>query len=610
MARRWSFFALGWALVLGGALIAHLVQTSSGVKVEDVRYAGRAGETLSGLLYVPPSATPQHPAPAVLVSHGFINTREMQSPFAIELSRRGFVALAMDMTGHGYSAGPMGIDGFGGPASLAYLRRLPFVDPANIGLEGHSMGGAPVMNAATAFPDGYRAIVLEGSTTQFFGAGAPATPSFPRNLAVVFGRYDEFAPLMWGRSKGADVGSSPKLEAIFGTSRPVVPGRLYGDVAAGTGRLLVIPLVDHPQEHFSSAGVGAAVDWFQRTLRGAARPAPPSDQIWFGKEIGTLVSFVGAVVLMLATFELALATPAFSPLAQSPEGGADGRRLRWALAFLLTAAVPALTFYPFMKWAPAIFFGPFAAAHAMPAALAAFPAQIVDQLVVWAVLTGLVGLVLSLAFRSGRPAFSHRRLRAAGAAASSVGMAYLALLVVDALFKTDFRFWVLGLKPLDTTRFGLFLAYLVPFTLFALMAFRGYAVSLPVKGESTATALAAGALAFSGGFIVLLAAQYLAMARTGLLLTPDEPLNTIIAFQFVPVLAVIGLIAAFAWRRTGDYVPGAFICALFLTWYVVSGTAIFPPTLAALAPPRAAPRAGAPNPAPPADVQPGRAKGP
>jgi hypothetical protein len=69
------------------------------------------------------------------------------------------------------------------------------------------------------------------------------------------------------------------------------------------------------------------------------------------------------------------------------------------------------------------------------------------------------------------------------------------------------------------------------------------------------------------------------MAMTGLLITPDEALNTIIAFQFVPILAVVGVIAAYTYRRTGDYAPGAFICALFVTWYIVAGTAIFPPTL-------------------------------
>jgi hypothetical protein len=46
MAGRWRLFALGWALALAGGLLAHLVQTAGGVRVEDVRYRGAAGDTL------------------------------------------------------------------------------------------------------------------------------------------------------------------------------------------------------------------------------------------------------------------------------------------------------------------------------------------------------------------------------------------------------------------------------------------------------------------------------------------------------------------------------------------------------------------------------------
>ena len=250
MARRFGLFAAGWALVLIGGLLAHLIQTSGGVKIEDVRFKGGVGENISALLYVPATATQAHPAPAVMLSHGFINTREMQSPFAIELARRGFVVLAIDMTGHGYSGGTLGVDGFGGPAALAYLHSLPYVDDNNVGLEGHSMGGAPTMYAATAEPDGYRAVVLEGTTTQFFGAGAPANPAFPRNLEVVFGQFDEFAPLMWGKAKGADVAWPAQAQGDPSASSlgPVVPGEVYGDIAATAPRsaALVNPPVDHP----------------------------------------------------------------------------------------------------------------------------------------------------------------------------------------------------------------------------------------------------------------------------------------------------------------------------------------------------------------------------
>jgi dienelactone hydrolase len=176
--RRWILFALAWALILGGGFLAHFVQTSNGaVEVTEVFFPAESGERISGLLYRPQGATAAAPAPGILVSHGYINTREMQSPFAIELSRRGYVVLAMDMTGHGYSGGIVGTDGFGGPAALRYLQSRPFVDKARIGMEGHSMGGGPVMAAAAEQPDGYRAIVLEGSTPGLLRAKAPAHPT-------------------------------------------------------------------------------------------------------------------------------------------------------------------------------------------------------------------------------------------------------------------------------------------------------------------------------------------------------------------------------------------------------------------------------------------------
>jgi dienelactone hydrolase len=598
MGKRWGLFALGWALALAGGLLAHLVQTSGGVSVTDIRYPGEDGVTFAALLYVPATASAQHPAPAVLASHGFINTREMQSPFAIELARRGFVVMAMDMAGHGASGGVLAEQGFGGPAALKYLRALSYVDSANIGLEAHSMGGSAVMSAATAMPDAYRSVVLEGSTTAFLGAGAEGTPTFPRNLEVVYGQFDEFAPLMWQVAKGADIDRSKRLMAIFGTSTPVVPGRVYGDIGAGTARELINPPIDHPQEHFTSAGVGAAVDWFQRTLSGEARPLPPDRQIWFWKEVGTLVGFIGCVTLILGTFALVLAAPGFTELAAQPQPAATRRDARWWLTFAVTTSLPALTFYPLMKIAPVVFFAPFALTRTLPVALGVFCQQITNQLAVWAIGTGVIGLVLGLVLRRAKPAFHHRWLRGLAAAAVSVGMGYLALVVVDLVFKTDFRFWVLGLKPLDARRFVDVLIYLPFFAVFFLLSLRTFCAGLPVAGEREQAALVFGGLAMALGFAVMLAAQYASMAATGLLLTPDEPLNTIIAFQFVPLLFVIGVIAAFTYRRTGDYAPGAFICALFITWYIVAGTAIFPATANAFAPPRPAAPAHAASGAP------------
>ena len=139
------------------------------MRVEDIRFTGSGGTRMSALLYVPRNATAATPAPGVLAVHGLINSREMQDGFAIEFARRGYVVLALDMTGHGYSAPPAFANQWGGPDGLRYLRSLPFVDKANIGLEGHSLGGAAVLSAALALPDGYRSLILVGSTTGITG---------------------------------------------------------------------------------------------------------------------------------------------------------------------------------------------------------------------------------------------------------------------------------------------------------------------------------------------------------------------------------------------------------------------------------------------------------
>ncbi|HET6972276.1 MAG TPA: hypothetical protein VFH92_14200, partial [Phenylobacterium sp.] len=67
--------------------------------------------------------------------------------------------------------------------------------------------------------------------------------------------------------------------------------------------------------------------------------------------------------------------------------------------------------------------------------------------------------------------------------------------------------------------------------------------------------------------------EYATLFRTGFLATPTEPLNVIVAIQFVPLLGVIGVVGAWTYRRTNSYVPGALICALLISWYVTSGTA-------------------------------------
>jgi len=566
MKKNWGLFVAGWVLILGGSFLAHRIQTAGGVAVTDIRFPGDSGVTMSGLLYTPSGAAAaagQQRHPAVLVSHGYINTREMQSPFAIELSQRGFVVLAMDMTGHGYSRGRVGSQGYGGPAALRYLRSLPNVDTLNIGLEGHSMGGGPILAAAVRAPNDYRAMVLEGSAPGVFGGKSTAgTATFPRNLAVVFGRYDEFANLMWREPKGSDIGGSEKARALFGVTGTVVPDSVYGSIENGSARMLHLPAITHPAEHFSVAGVAPAVDWFQRTLRSVPHARASTDQTWIWKEVGTLAAFVGFVLLLLGTFELLLHTPYLAKLNVPAIPTVEVRGPRWWLAFVVTAAVPALTFYPFMKFGELF------------TATRVFPQRVMNQLIVWALLNGLLTMVLSAGLRGSRPKFRMNSAKSFFLALGTIGVGYASLALVDSLFTVDFRFWVLGLKPLDATHFRIALTYVVPWTVFFMTSLRALNIYMAVKNEKAATQYWAAALAMCLGFVTLLLVQYGWLFGTGKLFSPAQALNTIIAIQFVPLLAVVCLISAFTFRRTNATAPGAFICAMLITWYIVAGTAV------------------------------------
>jgi pimeloyl-ACP methyl ester carboxylesterase len=551
-------------LVLGGGFLAHKIQTSAGVRVEDVRFQGASGTLMSALLYVPQSATPKTRAPGILAIHGYINSRETQDGFAIALARAGYVVLALDQTGHGYSRGTVAANGYGGPDGLSYLRRLPMVDSDNIGLEGHSMGGWAVLKAAAAEPDGYKAMVLEGSATGVKTSGGLASPQgtsqFPRNLAVVYSRYDEFAPLMWEVPRARDVVNSSKLKVLFGSAGPVVPERFYGAVENGNARMLYTPVTTHPGDHISPSAIADAVQWFGRTLKGG-RPA--SDSLWLWKEAGTGAALAGAVALMLGAFTLLLQLPIFSGLAAAREPAEQRREAGWWAIFAATMLIPPLSFYPFM------YFG----ALALPVSRL-FPQTITNQVMAWALLNAAITLLLGLWFKKTRSRVNARWWQAFFIASLSVATGYLALMLCDVLFKIDFRFWVVALKLLSPPQWRWFFTYLVPFLLFFVITLGALKANLSVGTGSAAGQYATALAALSGGFVLFLIAEYAPLFVTGALPMPQEALNAILSIQFVPLLAIVAVMVVYTWRRTNSHLPGAFMAGLFVTWYLVAGTAV------------------------------------
>jgi hypothetical protein len=368
------------------------------------------------------------------------------------------------------------------------------------------------------------------------------------------------------------VTKSPKLWALFGTSGPVEPGKVYGDIAQGTARVLYTPAMTHPAEHISHEAIGYSLDWFAKTLQGGT-PRPADDQIWFRKEIGTLLALFGFVALVIGVFDGLLEAAMFSrlilpepvdgtlPEPTAPRGG------RWAMALVLSALIPALTYYPAFT---------LAGNYLKPSS--SLPQGITNQIVVWALINAAIALVLMpLAPKRAR---RHGIIGLSAAiAVLSVIAGYATLWLADLAFKIDFRFWILALKLLSGKQALMFLIYVVPITAFFVIALhvmhRNFSTMSAGRGSVYLTNIAALTL----GFVALLTLQYGALFIAGHLIDPaptiitSVPLNTIVALQFVPLLAVVAVIATFTWRRTGSSLPGALISGMLVTWYVMAGTA-------------------------------------
>ena len=147
-------------LLVASSLGASLVQTSFGdIEVKSITLPTQNGQWLVGDLFRPRSATADRPAPLVVVVPGFQRSKEALSNVAIELARRGIVAISIDPYAQGGSSASMSrraatTEGYGMFAVVEYAAGTPnlnYIDRTRIGATGHSAGGNAAIRGANYF---------------------------------------------------------------------------------------------------------------------------------------------------------------------------------------------------------------------------------------------------------------------------------------------------------------------------------------------------------------------------------------------------------------------------------------------------------------------------
>ncbi|MGQ4891483.1 MAG: alpha/beta hydrolase [Candidatus Njordarchaeia archaeon] len=205
----------------------------SGVTTKDIYLKAMDGAKIHAVIYKKSGATGQ--MPAVLVVHGFSESQSTLSAINTELARHGILVMAIDYRGHGDSEG--GLNYIGDPilspnltndliVAYQHLISRSDVDPARVGLIGHSMGARAVLAFACFNPAIVSAVMLG---PYYIWESSLVNTTNPKNLLIIVGENDIITPPSLGRELLAR-----------GTGYMGQVGVTFGSFNNGTARKLVI----------------------------------------------------------------------------------------------------------------------------------------------------------------------------------------------------------------------------------------------------------------------------------------------------------------------------------------------------------------------------------
>lgn len=332
-------------IVVVSSFFASLVQTSFfSVKVEAITFETENGE-LAGYLYTPRGVDDANPAPAVILTHGYLNNKEMQEVGAIELSKRGYVVLAIDMYDHGDSSKMNAAFSFYAKSlydAAQYMYDQDYVlkdvdGNGMIGVSGHSMGGfsaeyAVIFDEMDFATNGYRKIATSlavGSDFRYVFVADPTTYFGPRSSGVIAAHYDQF---FFDNDSPAGTGSVIYKDYVTDSVGLTFLGKtLADDPQAGTfypldggQRVIFTPDETHPQNTWSLESGKNTIQFFEEaftfqldlhnlgTLESYGISTGSTTQTWWVKEAFTLVSLVAIFVMIFPIFTLVTTLPVFN----------------------------------------------------------------------------------------------------------------------------------------------------------------------------------------------------------------------------------------------------------------------------------------------------------
>ena len=602
MIKKNSFWlALSLIVMLLSGIVASTVQTAGGtVAIKDMRWETPSGQMISALMYKPDSVTPENKAPVIIVSHGWWNNREMQAGNYVELARRGYVVVTIDMYGHGNSS-PLINDQLTLGATGMYdvvklVAALPYVQADKIGISGHS-NGARASNFAVALDNEAEtpliaALLLVDKDPDTRDAdGAFANVYGTRDVGVVAAQYDEF----FFRSYSAEGAvltppreyiGTPNAQSFlnFGTDPAMAEERSAGEfyTEGGATRIVYTPAETHPWGTISMTTIGSQIEFWEEVFSAPA-PIAAGSQVWQVKEVFTALGLIAFGIFLLTFARALLGTRAFAGLKKEAPAAiamAGSKGLAWFWGGLTVSALFSGYSYVWLSQQPMI---QGIAFNYLPTV---FTQGAVFFIASWAAMNGLFAiLVMTVSYfafgkkngmnlrESGVLPGWKKFFHGIGLGAVVVIAAFSIVFVLDYFFKTDFRFWTMAVKAFEADKLWIALLYVPFFLVFfiansvAINAFNRFTL----VGKEWANTLVL-TIGNSLAVLVLVVAQYTNFASTGYTIDGFSGIFSIWLFPVIVILAVAAVVSRKLYRATSNPYIAGFIVATVVTIMSVSNT--------------------------------------
>jgi len=597
------------AIVMLSSLLASWIQSAAGrIQVEDIKIPTHNGQWVVGDLFRPRSATAESPAPLVIVVPGFQRSKEALSNVAIELARRGIVAISIDPYAQGGSSASLsriaatteGYGMFGLVDYAAASSNLNYIDQTRIGATGHSAGGNAAIRGADFFGREALASGRPSKLHSVYVSGYVLTltdevlASVRSNVGMSYALYDEGA--YRNELRHGDMRLAPEAlrlvnsagDAAAGFVEEVELGRYYGDAAKRTLRVVHNERVLHPFQPYMVEATANQIEYFERVF-GLESGLSSHDQVWYWKELLGVIALIASLVALLPLARILLRIPAFQPLVHAlppalprPEGA--GKWLFWGL-FVLAALIACFSYIPMAELSQQLF------VKASNRELTwFFPQRMNNAVMLWAVLNGLLGYLLfwlSYRFfgkkRGIQPALwgletsPRELLRTASLALTLFACYFLLLFAAYWIFHVDYRFLFMGVRVFQPSLLVLLAMYVPFFFMFFLSNSLRINGAMRFEGQAEWKSMLLGGFANSLGLLLIVVIQYLTFALTGTVYWTDGWLYVNLLFAVVPMMFVLPYFNRYFFRMTGRIYLGPMVTCLVFVMILISNTVIYLP---------------------------------